>query len=157
MSMRTYGASMFGLALTGETLTYFMKKYIELNPAEFEDCPDIASAIEEFGYAIDDDRYLLRGDGNGEFEVSDFMRDDPYYPTVSIFPVSEKEGYHQIELPIVIVLPDKTFSARSVLKGGFYNNADELVAEYKSKLQRYLPDDFDWLAAIGEVDYAYCC
>ena len=151
--MYTTGSSELGLALRGDDLDYFVKKYTELNPDEFKTADD---PIETMWNRIQENDSFKCGVGDASFEGT-WMQDDPFYPHVYLFPIKEKEEYQQIELPVLKVIPDKWLSSREVLKGNFYKSADELVDEFRRKCGKYLPPDFDWAANIGDIDYAVFC
>ena len=132
MSMYTTGSSELGLALRGDALDYFVKKYVELHPDEFKTADD---PIEDMWSRIQENDSFKCGEpleGCGTFE-GEWMTDNSFYPHVYLFPIKEKEEYQQIELPVLRVIPDKWLSSREVLKGNFYKSAEELVDDFRKK------------------------
>lgn len=53
-----------------------------------------------------------------------------------------------------VVFSDKRLNSPDAFIEKPYPNYEALVQEFKDKLKAYLPDDFDWNAHIGMVDYA---
>lgn len=166
MSMITTGTSELGCVITGDNMEHFVRKYVELNPDEFE------KEIEGFDPSSEEDRKIAENlvwewlDTNEGFRYSSaegrkdamfyarIMRDDPYYPNMYILPIADALEYRSEDPDFIFVTADKGCFAKNVLRGDFYKSKDELVQEFKDKLSRYLPEDFDWLANIGDLDYA---
>lgn len=170
MSQRTFGSSEFGCLIQGKDVDYFIKKYIELNPSEFEDCEkpeDMRECMEEW---LSCNEFFNRSSnaGNPVSETerreggfyAQLMHDGCYYPSVCFLPIKEVDEYQEVdidELPVVLVSADKGLTTKCVLRGDFYSTKEEIVEEFKDKLERYLPEDFDWEHAIADVDYAIFC
>ena len=57
------------------------------------------------------------------------------------------EGYYGIFFTDKSTLPQKIFK-------GTYHSMDEIIDEFKEKLEDYLPKDFNWKAHIGFIQYA---
>lgn len=167
MSMITTGTSELGCIITGDNMQHFVKKYIELNPCEFTEHLDSYDPEKEADVKLAEDLVWEWLDTNEGFRYSAFaegmkdpffyariMRDDPYYPNMYILPIADALEYRSEDPDLIFVTADKGCFAKSVLRGDFYKSKDELVQEFKDKLSRYLPEDFDWLANIGDLDYA---
>lgn len=162
MSMRTSGGSTLCCIIRGKDEDWFIKRYIEQNPAVFSEpeYKDIKDAVDDLYMWLDCNESFIcsmnANDDNGKTFAASIMRDDPYYPTAYFMPVSDLQDYQTVELPLICVYADKDCFTKSILNGGFYRNKDELVTEFKSKLGNYLPEDFDWEANIGDLEYAIC-
>lgn len=163
MSMITTGCSETGLIIKGDDMNYFVKKYVELNPSEFEDLDMIVEqgietaedyvwgwldCNEPFKYGRD------AGKEGGEEFYAKIIRDDLYYPTLYFMPIADALEYRSEEPDLIFVQANFGCYAKAVLRGDFYKSKEELVQEMKDKLSRYLPEDFDWEANIGDLDYA---
>lgn len=160
----TTGCSETGCIITGDDVNYFIKKYISLNPCEFEDLNlkiaedriiaedyvrEWLDTNEAFKYSRD------AGEEGGEEFYARIMRDDPYYPQMYFMPISDAFEYRSEEHNLIFVKANFGCYAKAVLRGDFYKSKEELlVQEMKDKLSRYLPENFDWEANIGDLDYA---
>lgn len=166
MSMITTGSSELGCIIKGSDMDYFVKKYVRLNPSEFEEFNlkvakdrEIAEECvwewldtnEAFKYSRDADKQ------DGEEFYARIIRDDPYYPGLRFLPIAEGLEYGSEEPDLIFVNANFGCYTRGVLRGDFYKSKEELVQEMKEKLSRYLPENFDWEANIGDLDYAICC
>lgn len=167
MSMITTGTSELGCIIKGDDMNYFVKKYTELNPIDFE------REIEELDLTSEEDRkaaeeyvwewldtneaFKYSRDANkedGEVFYARIIRDDPYYPWLYHLPIADALEYRQEDPDLIFVNADKCCCAKTVLRGDFYKSKDELVQEFKDKLEKYVPENFDWTANIGDLDYA---
>lgn len=53
----------------------------------------------------------------------------------------------------VFFFTDKSTLLQEIFKGS-YHSMDEIIDEFKEKLEDYLPKDFNWEAHIGFIQYA---
>lgn len=125
MSMRDYAVDDYGLVLFSDDLRLLAEKIVD----DFSECDwenDMYSIIEdvvdklgvEYISSFTGETYQLLDDGDVDWADSDFFNDDMiYYIHVSKYPnIFEKA----------------------------YESMDELLAEFKEKIGKYLPNDFDF-------------
>ncbi|MBQ6857620.1 MAG: hypothetical protein IJO13_11025 [Lachnospiraceae bacterium] len=55
---------------------------------------------------------------------------------------------------LYVVFSDKDMMSVESFEKKRYDSYEELVQEFKDKLQNYLPDDFEWDIHIGNFSYA---
>ena len=95
---------------------------------------------------------------SGEGFYAQIYSDDPFYNTASIFHLSDLNEWHEdLEMPFILVESDKSLVTKNILEGKYYKTKEEIIDEFKAKLGRYLPDDFDYEENIGDVEYAVFC
>ena len=97
----------------------------------FVKVPDAYTAVEEL-----DEQALIR---------SKCKKADPSSIEENCFELYE--GYYGIFFTDKSTLPQKIFK-------GTYHSMDEIIDEFKEKLEDYLPKDFNWKAHIGFIQYA---
>lgn len=56
--------------------------------------------------------------------------------------------------PVYFFFADKQPILRSLFSTGFYSSKEEIIKEFQIKLGNYLPHNFEWENAIGEIQYA---
>lgn len=160
MSMVTSGGSTLCCIIRGKDIGYFIDRYIDLNPVDFDspEYRDRKTAQDDVQLWLDtNEDFLCSWNSNrkdGKRFAAQLMHDDPYYPTVYFMPISGKLEYQTVDLPLICVPADKGCFAKAVFQGNFYQSREELLSEMRDKLRQYLPDDFDWEACIGDLDYA---
>lgn len=133
MSMREWAVDDYGLLLTKETIKIIVSKVLddldERDEDEYGDAlyeDGICEYIGEFtGEAI-----YIEDDGTEDWRRSgeSYNGDRIYYVNVSSYPTLFKAAY---------------------------NNMDELIEEFKSKVGDYLPEDFDYRANIRHIVGTY--
>lgn len=158
MSMFWSGDMILGCMIRGEDISYFKNKYIELNPDQFKVIEDTSVenlSREDALENLDDWIYCNEELTNGEksFYAQYFTNDT--FDGVFFQPANpDSTDYYQVTETIIFVQADKWLSTRCIFKEGFYNSFDELKKEFKEKIGRYLPDDFDYDKNIGDLNYA---
>ena len=80
-------------------------------------------------------------DGMGLYPMKKYKKDD------------SKEFKNLRSEDCYAIWSDKSTSLNSVLNNQTYKSKDEIINEYKTKLQAYLPDDFDWEEHIGSFSF----
>lgn len=133
MSMRDYAVDDYGLLLTEET----MKIIASIVCDDFDDMEK-----DEYGDALYDEgicEYI------GEF-TGEAIR-------------ITNDGYHEYGNNGESYSGDRIYyvpiCSYSTLFKSAYENMDELIAEFKSKLSEYLPDDFDYRSNIRHIVGTY--
>lgn len=133
MSMRDYAVDDYGLLLTKET----MKIIASIVCDDFDNMEE-----DEYGDALYDEgicEYI--GDFSGE---AIRITDDGYHEYGN-----NGESYSGDQIYYVPIC------SYSTLFKPAYDNIDELIAEFKSKLSEYLPEDFDYRANIRHIVGTY--
>jgi hypothetical protein len=125
--MRTYAYEDYGLVLTEETMKMICKKAFIDDPVEDE----------LYGMALyDSDICTCAGNFTGElFPITDKGKDN--------WDTSEDIYDDEVYYVSINKYPSLFESA--------YNDIDEMVAEFKEQLGKYLPDDFDYRANIRHI------
>lgn len=125
MSMRDYAVDDYGLVLSSDDLRLLAEKIVD----DFRECEwenDMYSIIEEvvdklgieYISSFTGEAYQLLDDGDVDWADSDFFNDDMiYYIHASKYPNIFKKAYEGM---------------------------DELLEEFKEKIEKYLPNDFDF-------------
>ena len=138
-----------GCVIKTECVDSFMECYIRHNPREFEGADDPKGIMEEKLYYND---FI----GTTEFEGVEFIaqlfKEDPHYDTAELY--SLQTSCEEIPMPFILVRCEKYLTTKDVIKNGFYKSTDEIVEEFRRKLHRYLPEDFDYEGSIGDITYA---
>ena len=136
MSMRDYAVDDYGLLLDEETIKIIASKV-------FDDFIDDEDAFSVWGYELYDrgiceyigeftgEAIVLNDDGVCDWgaRCSDYRSEVIYYVPTSKYPTLFKPAY---------------------------NNMEEVVGEFRGKLGRYLPEDFDYRGNICRIIGTYC-
>ena len=69
-------------------------------------------------------------------------------------PFKGESCYIDQDFPVFFFECAKLSGYINIIKHGFYKSESEVVDEFKESLGAYLPDDFDYNAAIGEMSFA---
>lgn len=159
MSMRTYGGQITGCIIKEKYIDGFIKRYIECHPEEFEKIESPLEKYEEMESNLYCNSCLTRSTpDSGEGFYAQIYSDDPFYNTASIYHLSDLNEWHEdLEMPFIFVESDKSLVTKNILEGKYYKTKEEIIDEFKAKLGRYLPDDFDYEENIGDVEYAVFC
>lgn len=150
MSMRTYGGVLTGLIIEGDFMESFVNSYTAQHPNEFEGDPE-----DDMWDRLHMNDGFTPSEGNKPF-YAEWYSDDPYYDTVAFIRVSDADR-SEVDLPFILVSTDKWLATYNILEGKYYETLDELVTEFRRKVGSYLPDDFDYEANIGDIEYAIFC
>ena len=142
MSMHWEGYSELGLILTEENLDVFRENYLKAHTDISED---------DFEDMLFDREQFVSKDDTKTFDLL-YLTDD-CIEGVTLLSLNGN-GWWRQELPAVIVLSSIGDSAWSIFENGFYESKKDLIAEIKSKVGGYLPEDFDYDECIGNVTYA---
>ena len=157
MSMQTSGCRETGLIIRKEFIKGFIRGYTELNPQEFEEGTVFEDAMEivESSLACNEEfvQSSFAGRGGETFHAQLF-EEEHYYPLVYFMPIKDGEEFQTVDSELVFVPADKSCFLEDVLQDKSYRTKNEIVSEFKDKLERYLPEDFDWEANIGDIEYA---
>ena len=154
MSTMTTGRTDLCCIIEGSDMDEFMRRYYELNPQEFEgigadeyedEMRDRLTASGAFRQSKD------AGKKDGELFCAEILNEDPYYDPVGFLSINEEIEYDYLELPLIVVYSDILLCTRYAIKEGFYSSKEELINEFRDKLGRYLPEDFDYETEIGDV------
>lgn len=157
MSFNTYGGQTTGLVIRSEQIRPFIEKYIELNPDEFAKDISMNEKIDTVDELLMCNEEFKNSSGEGGFYVQAYT-DDNYYNTAAMYSLCDTNDWHEsLDMPFVLVEADKALLTKYVLEGKYYKNKEELVQEFKDKLGKYLPEDFDYESSIGDVEYAISC
>lgn len=127
MSMRTYSYEDYGLVLDDETIKIICEKAFADEPSEEEDD----------GYSLYDAEICqLAGNFTGEIlPILDNGRED-------------WNNSETVDDDSVFYVPVAKYPS---LFGAAYNNIDEMVAEFKEAIGKYLPDDYDYRSNIKHI------
>lgn len=133
MSMREWAVDDYGLLLTKETIKIIALKV--LDDLEERDEDEYGDALYEDGFCeyigeFTGEAIYIEDDGKEDWRRSgeSYNGDRIYYVNVSKYP--------------------------SLFKAA-YENMDELITEFKSKVGDYLPEDFDYRANIRHIVGTY--
>ena len=131
MSMRDYAVSDFGLLLDEETIKIIGSKVLE-------------------DYTDEDDMvYGLYDKGICEY-ISDFTGESICITDDGI--ISWGADCEDYQSEVIAYVP---LSKYPTLFKKAYENIDEIVAEFKSNLGEYLPDDFNYRSKIRHISGTY--
>lgn len=171
--MSSYWAGYYGTALVLNENEFedFLNKYTEIRHPEtftrpyidqlFEDCPIgeydfIKSRVPETPAALADCFNItpvLHEETDGPW-FAPFIRPNGDWNLIDGIKYTDIEtDITRGENRYVIFSDCNLDSPRNWVKPA-YPTYDSLVQEFKDKLQKYLPDDFDWNAHIGRFSYA---
>lgn len=156
MSMYWSGDMLLGCVIQGDDIDYFKKKYIELNPEEFENIEpeEVNSEIDEWLFCNEAFNYA-DGDRSRTFNAQYYTEDNfegLYF--ISACPTTNINEQLEWRQTVLFVGAEKSIYTRGVLKGEFYQSYQELEDEFKEKIGKYLPEDFDWKKSIGDFSFA---
>lgn len=133
MSMRDYPVDDYGLLLTKDMMRSIVSKVID----DFEEIDE-----DEYGYALYEEgicEYI--GDFTGEAGI---LFDDGTNDWIKTGEVYDGD--------IIYYIP---ISSYPTLFKAAYNNMDDLIEEFKSKVGDYLPKDFNYREQIRHIVGAY--
>lgn len=166
MSSNWYAESGTALILDEEETIEFCKKYLkEICERDMVKVPDAYTAVEELG-----EQALIRSKYKHEqadsssieevdekhFRISmyeDEMSGGIFYPFECDERCGEDDCFELYEGYYGIFFTDKSTLPQKIFKGT-YHSMDEIIDEFKEKLEDYLPKDFNWKAHIGFIQYA---
>ena len=135
MSMEYYAVDDYGLVLDKETIKVIASKV-------FDDFVDNDEVFGDWGYELYDKGIC---DWIGEFTgEAQFIEDDGLFSWFS-----DSKNYNSDEIYYVHVRQYPTLFRPA------YNNMEEIVEEFKSKLGEYLPEDFDYRSRIRHIVGTY--
>ena len=152
MSMFWSGDRILGLILCGDEVEDFIDSYIEyhrnderLRKLTYEECRD----------EVRDCLYLDDLNNIETWYLSDDGFEGVHFDPVNVCNLrSNWHGYIDEEFPIVFVWADKQPTTNALLTEGFYKSYDQIEAEFKQKIGKYVPNDFPWSERIGDISYA---
>lgn len=153
--MSSYWAGYYGVALvlTDEEFDDFCEKYKSIKLIDDDTFND---ALNENGVR---DYNFIKSDKNGVFDIIDVCTEDcdgmcliPYFH-------EGKENKHHANTALrlnscYVVFSDKSMDSLSAFTKRPYESYEDLVQEFKNKLECYLPEDFNWDEHIGRFSYA---
>lgn len=164
MSSNWYAESGTALILDEKETIEFCKKYLkEICGRDMLKVPDAYTAVEEL-----DTRTLIRSkykkadpssiEENDEkhFQISlyeDEMSGGIFYPFECDERCGEDDCFELYGDYYGIFFTDKSTLPQEIFKGT-YSSMDEIIDEFKEKLEDYLPEDFNWKTHIGFIQYA---
>lgn len=152
------------LVLTYSEMDDMMDEYIKQQPQDMQ--PSEKQILE------DNDSYEYRpliasNDAKVQFHLNKI---DEYYTSgVTLqpyihngkpnMPTIEQESnpeyiYHAYDESVYVLWSDKELNSAAAFVQTPYPTYEDLKQEFKDKLERYLPKDFDWDAHIGIFDFA---
>ena len=132
MSMGYYPVDDYGLVLDEEAIVCIVSK-------EFEDFDE----NEDFDWG-----YELYDAGICEY-IGEFSGEARQLRDTGIIDWDKIKYYHDCE---IVYVPMSCYP--TIFKSA-YNNMDEIVREFKSKLGKYLPNDFDYRSRICHISGTY--
>ena len=138
MSTRAYAVNDYGLVMTRDMLKAICKKYFtEFTEKEYdEDENSFNEVLWDAGLV----EYI--GDFTGDATVIDDNGNDMY------------EDYESYDADTIYYVATEKFP--SLFKNA-YSSMDELESEFKNKLKKYFPDDFDYRKHICHIVGTYFC
>lgn len=135
MSMRDYAVDDYGLLLDKETIKVIASK-------AFDDFTEDEDILNEWGYE-------LYEKGICEY-VSEFTGESQELNDDGTFTWCGE--YEEYNADIIVYVP--LFKYPTLFKSA-YNNMEEIVEEFKSKLGEYLAEDFDYRSRIRHICGTY--
>ena len=160
MSMNTYGGMITGLVIKKEYIDDFMEKYIRLHPEHFKEGLSHEEMKEEMEADLCCNERFIKSAASDKNDCfyAQLYDDDPFYDTASMYHMNDINDWHEdLEMPFILVDAEKPLLTKNVLEGKFYKSKEELIHEFRDKLAKYLPKDFDYEGNIGDVEYAVFC
>lgn len=135
MSMRDYAVDDYGLVLDKDTIKLIASKM-------YDDFIDNDEEFGDWGYELYDSGICEHiGEFTGEAQV---INDDGYFDFSRDY-----ESYSGDSIAYVPLAKYPTLFKRA------YNNMEEIIDEFKSKLGEYLPEDFDYRSRICHICGTY--
>lgn len=166
--MSSYWCGYYGTALVLKEEEYedFLIRYAKANNMNQEEMNDELDTygVREFQFVKSNMKGQMPDDNNA-FNVIDILKDDCDGMRLFPFFVNGKEnteenfGYDVVmkELQyynLYVVFSDKNLHSPNVFKKPAYESYEDLVNEFKAKMETYLPETFDWDQHIGSFSYA---
>lgn len=149
------------LVLSGKEFDDFMESYGKLHP---EDCADLED-LEEGGASVRDVLFRPSAEGRDRFRITDILKDNcdgmwllPFVDSRgNLNDGTDPEWCDLRHGDCYAVFADRPMSSPAVFRGPEYGyrSYEELLEEFRGKLEAYLPEDFDWNSHIG--DFMYAC
>ena len=174
MSMYYSANKIFGLLLTGDEIENFQKAYCLKNKDylkhEFkDDLKDIdinneKELIDELMELISES-FLFNEDlhvdeENDTTDFTAFLINSDQAEGMCFCPLTmiKNEDEWAKDISEGLIIPARMgCSEISILAGRpFYNSAEEVIEETKTRFGELLPENFDYMAHIGEFWYAFC-
>ena len=157
MSCNTYGSYTTGCVIRKDDIGHFIERYIACHPSEFAGIADpkaememLLTCNEAFTWSSPEFAY--------ESFNAQMFSDDVFYDTATLYSLNDLNGWNEdLRMPFILVYADKPLISREVFKGNYYRNKDELIWEMRSKLEQYLPENFDYEGNTGDLEDAICC
>ena len=135
-----------------------MESYGKLHPEDRED-------LGECGVSVRDVLFRPSAEGRDRFRITDILKDDcdgmwllPFVDSHGDLNDGNDPGWHDLRHgDCYAVFADRPMSSPAVFRdpGYRYGSYDELLEEFRGKLEAYLPEDFGWDSHIG--DFMYAC
>ena len=148
MSMYWSGYEVLGCVIMRENLEYFKEKYLQYcieNTSDFNDMEREEQMELLNEWIVYNDCYKL--------DV--IYINEEQFEGVNMQPLDNSwVEIYEGDMPFIIVAAEKQPYTRGILKNGFYANSNEIIAEFKDKIGKFLPPNFDFAANIGDVSYA---
>lgn len=157
MSMNVYGGQVTGLIIREEMISVFIERYIKNHPEEFRNIEDPEDEMEML---LQCNESFTRSSAASETDTfqAQLYSDEPFYDTAAIYHMSDINDWHEdLTMPFIVIEADKPLLTRNVFSGKFYGTKDELIEEFRAKVGRYHPEDFDYEDNIGDIEYAVFC
>lgn len=92
---------------------------------------------------------------NSIFTISQYESDSN---VAAFYPLDEniqrETNYITVYDDCYAIWCNKSVLPHKILSGESYHAIDEIILEFKDKLLKYMPDDFNWKAHIGFFEYA---
>lgn len=138
MSMRDHAINDYGLVMTRDMLKTICEKYFtEFTEKEYdEDEYSFNEVLWDAGIVV------CIGDFTGEATVIDDNGNDMY------------DDYETYNADTIYYVATQNYPT---LFNAAYRSMDELVSEFKNKLNKYFPDDFDYRKYICHIVGTYFC
>lgn len=173
MSSNWYAESGTALILNEKETIEFCKKYLkEICGRDMVKVPDAYTAFDELKtHALirskykdkQVDLYPIKENDENYFEIStltfsgllyeDEMSGGLFYPFECDERCGEDNCFELYGDYYGIFFTDKSTLPQEIFKGT-YHSMDEIIGEFKEKLEDYLPEDFNWKTHIGFIQYA---
>lgn len=126
----------------------FMKSYFKLHP----------DLTEEEREDLDPAEYAFKkSDGSGDFSFVEVTADSADGMRIFPFQYENIPGKECIDLPIVdqyVVFADYQPDTLEFICNPQYHSYEDILKEFKGKLEKYLPENFPWDERIGRYSYA---
>ena len=145
----SYYAGYHGVAcyLSIEDFEDFMKSYFKLHP----------DLTEEEREDLDPEEYAFKkSDGSGDFSFFEVTADSADGMRIFPFQYENIPGKECIDLPIVdqyVGFADYKPDTLEFICNPQYHSYEDILKEFKGKLEKYLPENFPWDERIGRYSY----